>query len=348
MLQKRLPYVIDCPLHGKVLIEEPVLVDLLHSDAVTRLEGIQQHGVSTLDKTLYLPGIPPINRLEHSIGAMLLVRRCGGSVEAQAAALLHDCAHTVFSHVTDTAFGYVVHEEDKDEYIATTDLEDILSSHGFDPKRVLNEHLFPLLELDSPAICADRLDYGLRDSRAFGYLSDEDVSKVLRSLIQRNGRMVLSDQDAARTLAEAYITSDERCWGSVLHHWIYVKAAAVIKLAMDKGLVSKSSLWSESDSEFWKRLELASSSLPELKAAIEDVHAEWECIESEDGDHQLVPKVRVIDPDVLVLSVVEGGDKREEHVSRLSEVDEAWRERMLQYKARKGRKVLFNARLLRN
>ena len=48
---------------------------------------------------------------------MLLVRKAGGSAEAQAAALLHDIAHTALSHVVDGVFGYVVHEEDKMEYL---------------------------------------------------------------------------------------------------------------------------------------------------------------------------------------------------------------------------------------
>lgn len=48
---------------------------------------------------------------------MLLVRSAGGSVEAQASALLHDIAHTALSHVIDGVFGYVVHEDDKMEYL---------------------------------------------------------------------------------------------------------------------------------------------------------------------------------------------------------------------------------------
>jgi hypothetical protein len=36
-----------------------------------------------------------VTRYEHSVGAMLAVRRLGGNLEAQASALLHDVAHTV-------------------------------------------------------------------------------------------------------------------------------------------------------------------------------------------------------------------------------------------------------------
>lgn len=83
---------------------------------------------------------------------MLLVRAAGGTVDAQAAALLHDIAHTALSHVVDSTFGYVVHEVDKLEYLNTTTIPDILRKHGLAPEEVLEEANYPLLELDAPAI----------------------------------------------------------------------------------------------------------------------------------------------------------------------------------------------------
>lgn len=71
-----------------------------------------------------------------------------------------DVAHTALSHVADQAYGRVVHEDDKDEFLATSGLLEILREHGFDPAYVLHEEHFSLLELPSPAICADRFDYG--------------------------------------------------------------------------------------------------------------------------------------------------------------------------------------------
>src|SRR4051812_29346399 len=85
--------------YGAVEIDEPVLLALLHSNAVQRLEQLMQHGVTAL-----LGVTPSTTRLEHSIGVMLLVRRLGGSLQEQIAALLHDVSHTVFGHVIDYVF----------------------------------------------------------------------------------------------------------------------------------------------------------------------------------------------------------------------------------------------------
>jgi hypothetical protein len=108
------PSSIDDAIHGSFTIIEPVLVDLLLSKPVERLRHVLQHGITGL---LGMTPSPAITRHEHSVGAMLLVRRAGGSIEAQAAALLHDIAHTALSHVVDGVFGYVVHEDDKMEYL---------------------------------------------------------------------------------------------------------------------------------------------------------------------------------------------------------------------------------------
>jgi HD superfamily phosphohydrolase len=58
--------------YGTVNITEPVLLDLMVSAAMQRLKGVQQHGISSL-----IGITQPVTRFEHSLGAMLLVRRLG-------------------------------------------------------------------------------------------------------------------------------------------------------------------------------------------------------------------------------------------------------------------------------
>ncbi len=70
-----------------------VLEELILSERVQRLKGIHQAGASFLVNSKW-----NISRFEHSIGVMLLIKKFGGSVEEQIAALLHDVSHTVFSH----------------------------------------------------------------------------------------------------------------------------------------------------------------------------------------------------------------------------------------------------------
>jgi HD superfamily phosphohydrolase len=86
-------------IYGVVQIDEPVLLDLMQSAAMRRLQGVLQHGISGL-----LGVTRPTSRFEHSIGVMILVSRLGASLDEQIAALLHDVSHTAFSHVVDYVF----------------------------------------------------------------------------------------------------------------------------------------------------------------------------------------------------------------------------------------------------
>ena len=107
----------DDDLYGKVEIVEPVLWDVIASDALQRTKGISQHGITAL-----LGITPPFSRFDHAVGAMLLLRRLGASLEEQIAALLHDVSHTAFSHVIDYVFhnhsGQSYHENWKEEIVS--------------------------------------------------------------------------------------------------------------------------------------------------------------------------------------------------------------------------------------
>jgi hypothetical protein len=183
------------PVYGQTEISEPILLDLIGTRAIQRLHGVLQHGVSALVGVTV-----PTSRFEHSVGVMLLVRQLGGSLEEQIAALLHDVSHTAFSHVIDYVFdghdtqGY--HEEKKVEYVAGTDIPDTLTLHGYNWQDFMDEEAFTLLEQPSPHLCADRLDYFLRDSRDLGLAADAEVAVALEHLRAHEGRIVSTDLDS--------------------------------------------------------------------------------------------------------------------------------------------------------
>lgn len=110
-------------------INEPVLIDLLQTRAMQRLQGVYQHGVTAI-----LGITQPVTRYEHSLGVWHLVKRFGGSLEEQITALIHDVSHSVFSHVIDyLADGRQItnfHDEYKEFYVAGTELPEVLGRYG--------------------------------------------------------------------------------------------------------------------------------------------------------------------------------------------------------------------------
>lgn len=317
-------------LYGDHTISEPVLVELLRSPIVLRLTGICQYGVTAL-----LGFTPRVTRFEHSIGAFLLVRKVGASLEEQVAALLHDISHTVLSHVVDWALsdppgetGTSFHEVHKERYIKTTPLPGILAKHGFGDLKALNEDLYPLVEMPSPHLCADRLDYALRDAAAFGKLALKDVQQIFAALNAfpdasfPRRLLVLKDELLALTLARAYLATDRDVWSNRAHIDLYQRTGQLIGDIVRRGAVKEEVLWAVSDQEFWKLLR---------NAADPDELETMKRLESENlpkEDTLQLPqgaKIRTIDPDIwlgnteepLPLSVVspEWALERQKYIS---------------------------------
>lgn len=293
-------------LHGvPYTITEPPLLDLLRSSVLLRLFSVGQHGITGLFELT-----PLVTRLEHSIGAMLLVRRVGGSVPEQASALLHDVSHTVLSHVMDWALcadGESYHEVHKQRFVDTTELPALLDRHGLGDSRVegpsvLHEESFPLVERDAPRLCADRLDYGLRDSVAFGKLSREGAQAVVAALRAWPGTtsaeraLVIDSPEAAALLARAYLASDRDIWSNPAHVRMASRAGALIGAVVSSGRLPDDVLWTMSDKDFWVALRGAANE--EERKTMDEIEAEATLVSP--GKIPPQTKVRTIDPDVLV------------------------------------------------
>ncbi|MFH1713125.1 MAG: HD domain-containing protein [Candidatus Jacksonbacteria bacterium] len=125
------------------IINEPVLIELIYSKPIQRLKGINQAGASQ-----YAISGKTVTRYEHSLGVMILLKKFGTSIEEQIAGLLHDIAHTAFSHVIDFVFkdknhNHKFHEKFHDKIIIKSEIPTILQKFGFEINRILDEHNFP-------------------------------------------------------------------------------------------------------------------------------------------------------------------------------------------------------------
>jgi len=285
----------DDELYGRTEITEPVLLDLIASEALHRTKGISQHGI-----TAHLGITPPFSRFDHSVGAMLLVRRLGASVEEQVAALLHDISHTAFSHVIDFVFddhsGQSYHEEKKEEVIAKSDVPGILERHGIDWREVMDEDQFFLLEQPSPALCADRLDYFLRDLEFLKLATRGEIRASLECLKVVDQRIAIDDADAARWLAYTFIEADRASWSSFREVGLYQLTAEAIKAADRRGFIEEADLWG-SDEALWRKLQSADH--PEIVSLVKLISPGTRFFWSEEHPvFRVATKVRSIDPPV--------------------------------------------------
>jgi len=310
------------PVYGEVCFTEPLLTELLHADAVQRLREVYQGGI-----TAFIRPERNTTRWDHSVGVAALLRHLGADTEEQAAGLIHDVPHTAFSHVIDFVFpnqAHTYHEDQSEEIFRKSEIPDILRKHGLDWRRVSEPQHYPLLEQPLPQLCADRLDYFLRDGILDLHTFTAEEGRTLLDHLQVwNARLVVDDVDIARWLGDMFMMLDNRCWCSVQEVGWYAVMARALREALDYGVITLAD-FEGTDAALLKRLR---------KCEIPSVHR-WLALldqstdfvrDPDDYDLVALPKVRAIDPPVWLGA----------QVVPLSALDEAFAERRRNYIAAK-------------
>lgn len=228
--------------YGHAKIKEPVLISLINSKPVRRLKGINQAGASQ-----YALRGKTVSRYDHSLGVMILLKKLNAPLEEQIAGLLHDIPHTAFSHVIDFVFktkNHEFHEKFHRKIITGSEIPSILKEHGFNIKRQFNERNFPLLEKNLPDLCADRIDYTLRDMVASSGFHDK-INEYLHSFIVKDNEIVMRQKEIARKFAEDYLKMDEEKWSHPLEIALFQILADAIKIALDEKIISEEDLFQD-------------------------------------------------------------------------------------------------------
>ncbi|GEN46366.1 HD domain-containing protein [Alkalibacillus haloalkaliphilus] len=287
--------VIEDQLYGSYELEN-VLRDLIESKPVQRLKGIHQGGASYLVNPKW-----NVTRYEHSLGVMLLVRKLGGSLEEQIAALLHDLSHTAFSHVVD----YVLEHDDEDyheniyeQFVKHSDIPVILEKYGFHFEEILlDDSRWTLLEQPAPELCADRVDYTLRDMTQYGHITLHESHTFLEHLTVVGGKMYLNDLSVAEWFVETYYKEVIDFFMDPLNIYGNDQLAKALKLALQKEIISSEDFLKE-DEELLEHVRSSRDS--EVVSLIEKLQPSANVIsDTKNYDIHRKGKVRLIDPSIF-------------------------------------------------
>ncbi|QIW20906.1 HD domain-containing protein [Bacillus thuringiensis] len=308
--------IISDVLYGEFEVDQ-VVEELISSKSVQRLKGIHQNGASYLINEKW-----NVTRFDHSVGVMLLIKKLGGSVEEQIAGLLHDVSHTAFSHVID----YVFHNEDESYHeeifssvVKNSEIPAILSKYGYNYEDILlDDSKWTLLERSAPELCADRVDYTLRDMYTYGYVSLEEVQDFLDDLIAVDGKMVLQNIEMAEWFTETYYKEVIDFFMKPINIYGNDMLAKTLKLALHKTIIHTDDFLLEDD-ELISKLQQCSD--PEVHALLSKVHPNVKVKEDrKDYDLYQNNKVRLIDPPLLREGEVVPSSAVSEKIKQMSEV----------------------------
>ena len=281
--------------YGEVDVTEEVLIELINSKPVQRLKGINQHGTSRL--SLYPE---PVSRYEHSVGVMVLLRLLGASLEEQIAGLLHDVPHTAFSHVIDWVYKSKeqdFHEKFHEKIVMNSEIPQILQKFGFDIDRILDEHNFSLLERSAPDLCADRIDYTLRDYTLV-MNSNSRALEMFKAMIVKNNEIVFNDKKQAKNFTDINLWMGQSWWANIVDVARYQVFANAIQIALDNKIITESDLFHD---DAWVYDKLVNSGNEEILAELNLLNLDFECVhDPDDYVFHSFAKFRYVDPKVLV------------------------------------------------
>ncbi len=302
-------------IYGEYIIDG-LLKELIFSSPVQRLKGIYQGGASYLVNEKW-----NVTRYEHSIGVMLLIKQLGGSLEEQIAGLLHDISHTAFSHVIDFVFENKeedYHEKIYHQIITNSEIPSTLKKYGYDYKNILLDNSkWQLLEQPAPELCADRVDYTLRDMYQYGNITLEEVHHFLDYLVIIDGKMYLQQIEAAEWFVKTYYKEVIDFFMNPLNIYGYDFLAKTLKVALDKHIINLNTLLG-TDEEVMNLLHVSDDE--DVKKLLSHIHRHVQVKEDIfEYDLHRKNKVRLIDPSVLYKNKRIRASKLSEDVRHINE-----------------------------
>ena len=303
--------------YGETEIDEPIILDLINSKEIQRLKGIDQAGYYEP----YFPGSKS-SRFEHSLGVYLLLGRFGASIEEQIAGLIHDVSHSAFSHAIDYALseGSEKKQNHQDnyfkKYVLGSAIPEILKKHNLDVDYILNENNFPLLETKLPDLCADRIDYSLRDATSYRAIGAEKIKEILENLIVRGGRWMFKDFSSARIYAQLFKKLNEKYYADLATAVMFRRVGDYLKHALKQQYIEKDDLYTTDDEVMLK--------INKNLENDEGLDSLWKNMNNGKGyknnpdeyDAEVYCKSRVVDP------LCQHNGK----IMRISEIDPEWKD----------------------
>lgn len=294
-------------IYGEIKIKDQIIIDLINTPIFQRLKNISQDGAAH-----FIQPVRNVTRYEHSIGVYYLSCKYQKSMEERVASLLHDLSHTAFSHVIDFVMGDKKHEyADKklNEMIINSPIPEIISSYGFDLKKVLNKENYLILDNSLPDISIDRLDYFLRDGYMMGFLPIFLINEFIKNLEEKDNTLFFRDKRLASTFAILFMNFSRLIWLDPSSHGSYFLLSNALKISLEKGEISENDFFSDENTLFTKLLTSKNNQVKGLLARLKE-NKEFVYAEKSQAEFFGPNKPRFVNPLVMV-------DDKLERVSKL-------------------------------
>ena len=145
-----------------------------------------------------------------------------------------------------------------------------------------------------PDLCADRIDYVLRDSICFR--ENKDSRYFLDNLVVENNKWIFKNFESAKKFAELFKKMNDNYYTGLINAAMHQTTGGYIKYALLKGYILESDLY-ENDDFVLSKIEKYLKLDDKLSLLFERMNNKISCKnDTNDFDARISCKSRVIDP----------------------------------------------------
>jgi len=307
--------------YGYFNITEPIILELINSAPLQRLKDVNQGGYGPmLAKPCARANELGHNRFEHSLGVYLLLKKFNAPIKEQIAGLIHDVSHSVFSHcidyVADTGNGKEQNHQDNlhNSFIRETSIPKIIKKYGLNLEYILNDRNFPLKEKELPDLCADRIDYILREGIFFKEISSAQATAILDNLLVKDSKWVFKNIAATKKFAQLFFKLNKVYYSSFRTAIMFTAVSDCLKYALRKKYITAADLYA-TDKIVIAKIKKYLNKNKALKLLWQRMNGKIVVRQNRRNyDAQIFCKSRIVDPLFI--------DKKK--IKRLSQAQPAW------------------------
>ncbi len=240
--------------HWKIYTDErpDIVFQLVNTPAMQRLADVGMNCGCEYTSFPLIQNIKPYSRLDHSIGAALIVWNFTHDTKQTVAALLHDIATPSFAHVIDFLHGDHEMQESTEDLTFnmiedSVEIRDILKNNRLTIAEVSDYHLFAIADNPTPQLSADRLEYTIGNIINYGYMSEDKVKylyddlmvgvneKNEQELVFKSESCAMDFSMAALRMSKIYIAPEDR--------YAMQRLAELLKEQIDRGIITERDLY---------------------------------------------------------------------------------------------------------
>lgn len=193
----------------------------------------------------------PYSRFDHSIGVALIIWNFTHDQKQSIAGLLHDIATPVFAHTIDFLNGDHEIQESTESATATLinssrQIRSLLAKYGIAIGEIVDYHVYPVADNDSPKLSADRLEYTLGNMYNYGFASWDEIKSIYQDLVvgivEGENELLFKSKEKARLFSKymadcsnIYICDEDRFAMQAL--------ADLVALAIKNEVISREDLY---------------------------------------------------------------------------------------------------------